>query len=120
MQALGMSSSRMRKSSALLSSPSSVSNAAAKPDSTKRAKSRPRGVLVEVPSTPGWERELSESRQAQLQHSQSSVAVAQRPSSFDDNAFEAREAPLSGAAAVWEDIVEVSLPCWLRMWSMLM
>ena len=113
MQALGMSSRLIVQSSAPLSSPPSVSNAAAKPNSTKRAKSRPGKLLAEVPGTPGWERELSESRQAQLQRSQSSVAVAQRPSSFDDIPFETQEAPLSGAAAVWEDIVEVNLPFWL-------
>lgn len=109
-----MPSRVMLESSETLSQPSlSISDAAPKPRLAKKARSSPRRVLVEVPSTPAPERELTESRQAQLQRSHSGVALAPRPGSFDDGVFEVQEAPLSGAAAVWEDIVEVSRSCGL-------
>ena len=116
MQALGMPSRVMEDSPAPLRMPSlSIPGVAQKPSSAKRARSRPRRVLGEVPSEPALEREISESRQAQLQRSQSSVAVVQRPGSFDADVFEVQEAPVSGAAAVWDNIVEVSLSCWLHL-----
>ena len=114
MQALGMPTRVMQESSEQLSQSSlSILDATSKRTLAERARSRPSRLLVDVPSAPALEREVSESKQAQLQRSQSSVALAQRPSSssssFDDGAFEAEEAPLSGAAAAWQDIVEVSL-----------
>ena len=101
----------MQESSETLCQPSlSIPDAAPKPSLAKKTRSSPGRLVVEAPSTPAWEREVSESRQAQLQRSHSSVALAPRPGSFDDGAFEVQEAPLSGAAAVWEDIVEVGRP----------
>jgi hypothetical protein len=56
------------------------------------------------------EQELQESELAQSQRSEASVAVIQAgPAEFLDDMFDARETPPSEAAAVWEDMVEVSL-----------
>ena len=57
------------------------------------------------------EQELQEeSELAQSQRSEASVAVIEAvPAEFLDDIFDARETPLSEAAAAWEDIVEVSL-----------
>ncbi len=117
-QALGMPSKVMQESS-LLSQPSvNIPDVTPKRSLAKRARSRPSRLLVDVPSVPAWEREVSESKLAQLQRSQSSVALAQRPDSFDDDVFEAQEAPPSGAAAMWEDIVEVSLILAMNVWHL--
>ncbi len=65
------------------------------------------------------EQELQESDPAQSQRSEASVAVIEAgPADFMDDMFEAKETPLSEAAAVWEDLVEVS--CLLSMALLLM
>lgn len=113
-QSLGMQSKVIQERPVPSSKPAtSAASAKLSPVPTGRARLQPQRPLVEVSGSQGsWDAELSESERAQLQRSQSRVAVVQRSADFDEDMFEVREAPASAAAAVWEDIVEVKrLPC---------
>ena len=107
LQALGMPSRVMLESPPQHITPSPrSSNPALDQSSTKRSRRRPRKLLAKAGSQPAWERELQESKQAQLQRSQSSVALVQRSLDFEEDIFDSQE--MSDAAAAWEDIIEVS------------
>ncbi len=107
LQALGMPSRVMLESPPQHITPSPRrSIPALDQSSTTRSHRMPRTLLAKAGSQPAWERELQESKQAQLQRSQSSVALVQRSFDFEDDIFDSQE--MSNAAAVWEDIIEVS------------
>ena len=76
------------------------------PDNARLERDR---VLAEV-STPAWRGRsagVSESEQAQRERSAVGVTVVQRSADLDDPLLNPQGAPMSQAAAVWEDIVEV-------------
>ncbi|CAK0786054.1 hypothetical protein CVIRNUC_009267 [Coccomyxa viridis] len=75
------------------------------PDNARLERDR---VLAEVP-TPAWRGRsagVSESEQAQRERSAVGVTVVQRSADLDDPLLNPQGAPMSQAAAVWEDIVE--------------
>lgn len=90
---------------------STHSNAALQQPVPAKRRGRPSKQLL-------LERELQESDLAQSQRSEASVAVIEAgPAEFLDDMFDEQETPLSEAAAVWEDIVEVSLLFSRKSWS---
>ena len=93
---------------ALASAPSlSASYASLQQSPSDNARLERDRLLAEVP-TPAWLGRsvgVSESEQAQRERSAVGVTVVQRSADIDDALLE--EAPMSQAAAVWEDIVEV-------------
>ena len=111
MQALGQPSEVVQESYALASGPSlSASYNSLEQNPSDKVRLKRDRLLAEVP-TPAWlgrSAGVSESEQAQRERSAVGVTVVQRSADLDDPLLDLQEAPMSQAAAVWEDIVEVS------------
>ena len=112
-QALGQPSRVVQEGSALAIAPSlGAPYASLEQSQSDNARLKRDRLLTEVP-TPAWPRRsagVSESKQAQQEHSTGGVTLVQRSADLDEPLLDLQEAPMSQAAAVWEDIVEVRAP----------
>ena len=112
-QALGQPSRVVQESYALASVPSlSASYASLEQSPSDKVRLKRDRLLAKVPS-PAWvgrSAGVSESEHAQRERSSVGVTIVQRSSDLDDPLLDPQGAPMSQAAAVWEDIVEVRAP----------